>query len=106
MRQEHLLPLPVCTVIQGLASIIFPLHLSNLVSSNSKVLSAILFQLSMQQAYISEVRQRKWQDIKHKSENLRETAKMAAHTTAKMAADRAKAHTTLSAASVDPSTKS
>ena len=71
-----------------------------------KVLSAILFQLSMQQAYISEVRQRKWQDIKHKSENLRETAKMAAHTTAKMAADRAKAHTTLSAASVDPSTKS
>lgn len=45
------------------------------------------------QAYISEVRQRKWQEMKHKSENLRETAKMAA--------DRAKAHTTLSAASVE-----
>jgi len=59
----------------------------------------VLHQLSAQQAYISEVRQRKWQEMKSKSENLRESAKLAA--------DRAKAHTTLSAAAVvQPSTKS
>ena len=57
----------------------------------------VLHQLSAQQAYISEVRYRKWQEMKSKSETLRETAKMAA--------DRAKAHTTLSAAAVQPPTK-
>jgi hypothetical protein len=56
------------------------------------------FQLSAQQAYISSVRNRKWQEMKTKSGTLRETAKMAA--------DRAKAHTTLSASSVEPATKS
>jgi hypothetical protein len=54
--------------------------------------------LSAQQAYISSVRNRKWQEMKTKSGTLRETAKMAA--------DRAKAHTTLSASSVEPATKS
>jgi len=50
--------------------------------------------MSTQQSYINEVRQRKWQEMKSKGENLRETAKHAA--------DRAKAHTSLSASTVDP----
>ncbi len=66
-------------------------------ATKTKKFVNVELQLSAQQAYISEVRHRKWLEMKSKSENLRETAKMAA--------DRAKAHTTLSAAAVHPSTK-